>query len=214
MHEARNLKKQQQGPSRLWLQYFKLAAVSAMICLATCVWAVQDKPAGAAKRPARPSSGQPSSRQKASPHEEKPWFQELDKYPGLIAEFAHLQAKLQQEIKLPAMRGPSRLLPLLPESTVGYLALPNYGDSLHQALQIFHQELQESTVLRDWWQHVDLGTSYPGARSLTKTEPKAKIEDGMDKFYQFSQYLGDEIVLSMSINDPDKNGLILAEIKK
>jgi type II secretory pathway pseudopilin PulG len=126
-----------------------------------------------------------------------------------LAEFAHLQTKQQQELMLPAMRGPSRLLPLLPESTVAYVALPNYGDTLHQALQVFHQELQESAVLRDWWQHVDDGATDSGASGR-----KVKIEDALEKLYQFSQYLGDEIVLSTAMKDPDKNGLIMAEIRK
>jgi len=179
-----------------------------MIFLATSTWAVQGKPAGPVKRPASPSKGQSSLQKKPSSQRDMPWSQELDKYPGLLTEFVHLQAKLQQELKLPAMRGPSRLLPLLPESTVAYVALPNYGDTLHQALQIFHQELQESTVLRDWWQHVDTGAD------LGASGQKLKIEDGLEKLYQFSQYLGDEIVLSTAIKDPDKNGLIMAEIKK
>src|SRR5258708_6386188 len=212
MRDAGNFN-QQQGPSRFrsWflLRHFRWAAASAVIFLASSAWSFQSKPAGTTKRSAHPSAAQSSSRQKASPQQEMPWTQELNKYPGLLAEFAHLQAKMQQEVKCPATRGPSRLLPLLPESTVAYVALPNYGDTLHQALQIFHQELQESAVLRDWWQHVDDGATDPGASGA-----KVKIEDALEKLYQFSQYLGDEIVLSTAMKDPDKNGLIMAEIRK
>jgi hypothetical protein len=82
-----------------------------------------------------------------------PWSQELQKYPGLLPELGQFLAKLQQNVQPPIPRNASRLLPLLPESTVGYLAFPNYGDVAHQTLATFRQELQESAVLRDWWTH-------------------------------------------------------------
>jgi hypothetical protein len=41
----------------------------------------------------------------------------------------------------------------LPESTMSYAAFSNYGNVTEQALKIFRQELQESAVLHDWWQH-------------------------------------------------------------
>ncbi len=199
MRHVSSVNQQPRRSFRFLLQYFKWAAASTVICLATSAAAFQSSPAGTAKRPAGAHKTQPSVPQKTSP-QEKPWIQELDKYPGLLPELAHLQAKLQQELKFPAMRGPSRLLPLLPESTTAYVALPNYGEALNQTLQIFHQELQESAVLRDWWQRVDLGMNDLAASgSAAKTEPKAK---------------NDEIVFSMTIKDPEKSGLIMAEIKK
>src|ERR1700675_4156559 len=82
-----------------------------------------------------------------------PGLQDLDKYPGLLAEFARLFEKLQQNVQFPPARNETRLLPLLPESTVMYTAFSNYGETEHQALNIFRQELQESPVLRNWWRH-------------------------------------------------------------
>src|SRR5580704_18913135 len=69
-------------------------------------------------------------------------IQELNKkYPGLWAEFGRLFEKLQKNVQFPAARGESRLLPLLPEATMSYGEIPNYGDAAHQALKIFHEEL-------------------------------------------------------------------------
>src|SRR5271154_2894740 len=90
---------------------------------------------------------------------ETPWSQELSKYPGLTAEFARLIAKLQQNVQFPAERHESKLLPLLPPSTVSYAAFSNYGDAADQTLKIFHQELAESAVLRDWWAHGQLASA-------------------------------------------------------
>jgi type II secretory pathway pseudopilin PulG len=110
--------------------------------------------------------------------------QDLTKYPGLLPEFGQLLEKLQHEVHPPPARGQSRLLPLLPESTVFYAALPNYGEASHQALAIFEREVQQNPTLHAWWQQGDLAADGP------------KVEDALEKFYQFSQYLGDEIVAS------------------
>ena len=90
-----------------------------------------------------------------------PVAQDLSAFPGLIPEFGQLLVELEKNIQYPAPRAESRLLPLLPESTIFFAALPNYGDAAHQALQIFRQELQENSVLRDWWSHGDMATAGP-----------------------------------------------------
>ncbi len=131
-----------------------------------------------------------------------PSFQDLNKYPGLLAEFGRLADRLQHRVQFPSARGESCLLPLLPESTMSYAAFPNYGEVAHQALKILRQELQESSVFRDWWQHGDLATAGP------------KVEDSLEKLYQLSQYLGDEIVVSGATKGRDPSLLIVAEIRK
>jgi hypothetical protein len=133
---------------------------------------------------------------------ETPWAQDLKKYPGLPAEFGQLLDKFQHNIQFPPVRGQSRLLPLLPQSTMSYAAFPNYGEVSHQALKIFRQELQESSVLRDWWQHGELAVAGP------------VLEDSLEKIYQLSQYLGEEIVVSGAAEGRDHSLLILAEVRK
>jgi hypothetical protein len=130
-------------------------------------------------------------------------IQELNaKYPGLWAEFGRLLEKLQKNVQFPAVRGESRLLPLLPEATMSYGAIPNYGDAAHQTLKVFQQELQESKVLHDWWQHGEVATAGP------------KLEDGLEKFYQLSQYLGEEIVISGAMDGKEPKLLMVAEVRK
>ena len=103
-----------------------------------------------------------------------PWDQELSKYPGLLPEFGQLFDKLSQNVQFPPPRAKSRLLPLLPPSAIVYGAIPNYGDAASQTLKIFRQELHDSTVLRDWWQHGQLAAAGP------------KLEDSLDKFLSFT----------------------------
>jgi type IV pilus assembly protein PilA len=131
-----------------------------------------------------------------------PWEQELKKYPGLLEEFGRLAEKIRDSVIFPPARGESRLLPLLPESTIFYAAFPNYGDAANQTLTIFRQELQESAVLRDWWQHGAMATDGP------------KLEAALEKFYQVQQYLGDEIALSASMEGSEPSLLIVTEVRK
>jgi type II secretory pathway pseudopilin PulG len=138
----------------------------------------------------------------ASKQAETPWAQELKSHPELLSEFGRLFEKLKQNIQFPAPRTESRLLALLPPSTMSYAAIANYGDVTQQALKVFRQELQESAVLRDWWQHSDMATAGP------------KIEDSMEQFAQFQQFLGEEIVVSGSLEGQDPKFLFVAEIRK
>ena len=131
-----------------------------------------------------------------------PWSEQLNKYPELLPEFGKLVEKLQHDIQYPAARSESRLLPLLPETTMCYAAISNYGDVAAQALKIFRQELQESAVLRDWWQHGGLAVAGP------------KLEESLEKIAQLQQYMGDEIVVSGSFEGSDPEMLIVAEVRK
>ena len=132
-----------------------------------------------------------------------PFLQEMNQYPGLQEELGQLFEKMRKEVQLPADRVQSRLLPLLPESTLFYAALPNYGEPSHQALRIFQQELQQSAVLRDWWQHGSMAASGP------------KFEEALEKFYQLSQYLGDEVVISGGRDGKsDPSVLLIAELRQ
>jgi hypothetical protein len=130
-------------------------------------------------------------------------IQELNKkYPGLLGEFGRLFEKLHKNVQFPAARSESRLLPLLPESTMSYGAIPNYGDAAHQALKIFQQELEASAVLREWWEHSEVAAAGP------------KLQDGIEKFYQLSQYLGEEIVISGAMDGKEPRLLMVAEVRK
>ena len=62
---------------------------------------------------------------------------ELNKYPGLMEEFGKLFQRVMTEVKYPDGRKQSSLLPVLPESTITYVAVSNYGEPARQILKIF-----------------------------------------------------------------------------
>jgi hypothetical protein len=125
---------------------------------------------------------------------------DFEKYAPLVNEVGLLLQKIQAGVQVPAPRTQSRILPLLPASTNVYFSLPNYGDALHQADEIFHQQLQERPALNDYWQQVGMAGFM--------------IEGVIDKVHQFGQYIGNEIVISSSISQQGPSVLVLAEIKK
>jgi type IV pilus assembly protein PilA len=148
------------------------------------------------------ASAYPQAKKASSATADTPWSQELNEYPGLLPEFGKLIERLQQEIQYPPARSQSRLLPLLPETTMSYASISNYGNVTEQALHVFRQELQESAVLRDWWQHGGMAMAGP------------KIEESLGKIAQLQQYMGDEIVVSGSFEGSDPEMLMIAEVRK
>jgi ferric-dicitrate binding protein FerR (iron transport regulator) len=108
------------------------------------------------------------------------WSQNFTQYLELLAQFSQVQRKIDQ-IPNPAPRYSSQILPLVPANTVVYASIPNIGEMLRQANQIFEQQMQQSQVLTDWWQHVNSGSG-------------PQLKDVISKITTLSQYLGDEVV--------------------
>jgi type IV pilus assembly protein PilA len=130
------------------------------------------------------------------------WLQDLLKNKDLVDEMNRLATKLKDGVQYPVARNQSHILSRLPDSTLFYAALPNYGDTLHQAQQIFHQELQGSQALQDFLRR----------NKLDSTE--LKIEQGVEQFYEFSQFLGDEVVITGKMDGKEPDFLLVAEIGK
>ncbi len=150
-----------------------------------------------------------ASQSTVKPQTEMPFSDDLKKYPGLLTELAHLVEALKSNVQFPPLRTQSRLLPRLPAKTTYYAAFPNYGDTAHQTLETLRQELQASAVLRDWWQHGQLSSAGP------------KLQEFLEKFYEVSQYLGDEVVVSGEMQGriseagaASRSLLVVAEVRK
>jgi FecR protein/Putative zinc-finger len=132
--------------------------------------------------------------------EEIAWSHDLDHELALLAEFSKLREKFEQ-ISTPPARYESKILPLLPQDTILYVSIPNLGEALQQANQIFQQQLVESPVLQQWWGQVNRS-----AQQITPEELIAQVP-------ALSQFLGDEVVITMS--GGSKNGpVLLSEIRQ
>ncbi len=128
--------------------------------------------------------------------------EELNKYPGLMEEFGKLFQRMMTEVKYPDGRKQSSLLPVLPESTMTYVAASNYGEPARQILKIFREELRESEPLRKWWGSGEVATAGP------------KVEAFLQKFSELEEYLGNETVLAGTLEGKDPKFFVVAETRK
>lgn len=132
------------------------------------------------------------------------WSRDREKHMALLREFAVLRNKLQ-DVHMPGVRYSSRLMRLLPADTAVYAAIPNLGQALTEAQQIFEQRVRESAVLREWWEQKTDG----GKR-------EAELEEAINKIRAVSEYLGDEIVIAATVDATGKlqDPMILAEVTR
>ncbi len=130
------------------------------------------------------------------------WSKNFDRHVALLAEFAKLQNKFEQ-IPAPAPRYDSQIVPLLPKGTTFFLSIPNFGQTLGEANQIFQQQLQQSPVLQQWW------------ASQNKSKQGPSMDKVIAELQALSQYLGDEIVVASDPQDfgPNSGLVVLAAVK-
>jgi hypothetical protein len=112
------------------------------------------------------------------------WSGDVDRHLALLGEWKALRQKWSA-VEMPGVRYESRLLSVMPEDTVVFASLPNYGESLAQAHRLFEERLRASQVLRAWWRKVD--PARHGAPSLAHV---------IDRIRSFSDFLGDEVVFA------------------
>jgi FecR protein len=116
------------------------------------------------------------------------WSRDLDKYLPLLAHFSTLQHRIDQ-IPTPQLRYKSDLLGRVPENTLLYVSIPNLGNFLSEANDIFHDQLKQSPALQQWWEN--------GAR-----HNNAELDALVNQLHQVSEYLGDEVVV-VGVQQPD-----------
>jgi FecR protein/Putative zinc-finger len=131
------------------------------------------------------------------------WSNDLNHELALLAEFSTLREKLEA-IPTPGPRYESKILPLLAPDTVLYIGIPNLGDALQQANQIFQQQLAQSKVLQDWWNKSGNSNQHPTPEEL------------IGQIQAISQYLGNEVVITFraSPGANDHGPILLAEVKQ
>ena len=129
------------------------------------------------------------------------WSRNSAKYLALLGDFAILQKQIAA-IPGPGLRYSSDLLPLVPDHTVVYAAIPNLSNTIGEANRLFQDRLQQSPALRDWWKQQQKGNG-------------PKLDEVLDKVKNFSSYLGDEVVIAI-----DKEGtaysapIIIAKVRQ
>lgn len=129
------------------------------------------------------------------------WSRNSAKYLALLGDFAILQ-KQMAAIPSPGLRYTSDLLPLVPDHTVVYAAIPNLANTIGEANRLFQDRLQQSAALRDWWKQQQKGNG-------------PKLQDVLDEVKNFSSYLGDEVVFAVAKEGPTYSApVIFARVRQ
>ena len=128
------------------------------------------------------------------------WSHERDKYLPLLAQFATLERSIEQ-IPFPQPRFSSDILDQVPADTLLYISIPNLGQFLSEANQVFEDQLKQSPALEQWW-------------SEAHPQNTTDLNELIDRVHQTSQYLGDEIVV-IAIQQAKKPAIaVLADVKQ
>ena len=129
------------------------------------------------------------------------WSRNSAKYLSLLGDFAILQKQIAA-IPGPGLRYSSDLLPLVPDHTVVYAAIPNLANTIDEANRLFQDRLQQSPALRDWWKQQQRGNG-------------PKLQDVFNEVKNFSSYLGDEVVVAIVKQGPTYTApVILARVRQ
>ncbi|HEY2931578.1 MAG TPA: FecR domain-containing protein [Acidobacteriota bacterium] len=132
------------------------------------------------------------------------WSRQVDAHLVLLHALS-AAGKEWNRVEGSALRYRSKLLDLCPEDTVVYAAFPNFSEALGKAYEVFQQHINQSEVLREWWQS-------PSRHSIGKSE----LEEMITRIRVFGSFLGDEIVLAI---ERDSQGefqapLLFAELRR
>src|SRR5438067_2059013 len=133
--------------------------------------------------------------------DEVSWSRNAARYTQTLDALASLNKELNAVPK-PGVRTSTRLLDMMPESTVMYAALPNLAASIAESNRIIEERIQQNPALRDWFadRHEPRG---PGMNQAIAT-----IKD-------FGDQLGEEIAVGAGMSDQGQptEPIVLAELK-
>jgi hypothetical protein len=140
--------------------------------------------------------------QATSVPEEISWSRDSAKYLAVLGEFSAM-AKQLAEAPQPGLRYSSKLAGLAPPDTVVYASVPNIGPLLSEASRIFNDRLSRSEVLNEWWNE-----HHP--------QDGPELDDIIQRVRTFSDYLGNEVSLAVTIHGDTKAAvpLVMAEITR
>ena len=127
------------------------------------------------------------------------WSPDAETYLGILTSLAHIEKQIAG-LHSPAMRTQSQLLRYLPPNTVVYGAVPNFGNTISQALGFADQQSAENPAFGQWWNSRD---SQSLKQLLTRVETVTHL-------------FGEEIVYGYSLGVPgsgEKLPMILAEVQ-
>ena len=133
--------------------------------------------------------------------DEVAWSRKAAHYAETLAAFSSLNRELGKVAQL-GLRNSTHLLDLMPENTIVYAALPNLTSTIVESHRIMQERINQNVALREWWEKEE------GHRG-------PNVDQVIGSIREFGDYLGDEIAVSVSIDEKGEPvaPLVLAELK-
>lgn len=133
--------------------------------------------------------------------DEVAWSKNASRYAAVLSGLARLKNELKN-VQQPGVRNSTHLLDLMPENTVVYAALPNLTDTITESHRIIQERMSQNAALREWWEKEQSGRAQ-------------NMDQVVETIRQFGSHLGDEIAVSVSMDEQGRPGepLVLAELK-
>jgi hypothetical protein len=129
------------------------------------------------------------------------WSRNAAQYAQTLDALAALRKELNAVPK-PGVRNSTRLLEMMPETTVMYAAVPNLADSIVQSNQIIEERIQQNPALKEWF------ASRREARGPGMNQAISTIKD-------FGDQLGEEIAVGAGMSGAGQptEPIVLAQLK-
>jgi len=133
--------------------------------------------------------------------DEVAWSRKSADYAARLARIATIATELNK-VPRPGVRNSTHLLDLMPESTIVYAALPNLASTIAESHRILQERINQNPALREWW-------------DKEESRRRPRLDEVMGTVREFGDYLGDEIAVSVSMDDKGEPGapIVLAELK-
>jgi hypothetical protein len=134
--------------------------------------------------------------------DEVSWSRKATQYAETLKALSSLNKELGK-VAQPGVRNSTHLLDLMPENTIVYAALPNLTTTILESHRIMQERLNQNPALREWWGREQSGNHGPN------------VEQVVGSLREFGEYLGDEIAVSVSMDESGEpvSPLVLAELK-
>ena len=129
------------------------------------------------------------------------WSRNASRYAAVMAGWANLKNALNA-VEQPGVRHSTHLLDMMPEGTVVYAGIPNLADSISESHRLIQERISQNAALREWWAQKQSGKSQ-------------NMDQVVETIRQFGSYLGDEIAVSVSLDEKSEPSapLVLADLK-
>jgi len=133
--------------------------------------------------------------------EEVAWSRNAAQYSQALDALTALRKELNAVPK-PGVRNSTRLLDMMPATTVMYAAIPNLAASIVESNKIIEERIQQNPALKDWF------ANNRGARGPGMNHAITAIKD-------FGDQLGEEIAVGAGMSDQGQptEPIVLAQLK-